>query len=101
MTDAEKLLGNDSPQLDVFYARPAETDLLSRKPGNFGSMMVCRTGSKGHNIYLVQHAKRIGLKWSPYDGVFNEAGQCLGNESEEDVFAALGLEWIAPERRER
>lgn len=88
-------------QLDLFFARPARRDLLAYEPGNFGSLLVCRTGSKEHNIFLVEHAKRMGLIWRPYAGVFNAAGECLAAESEEEIFQALDLPWIKPEDRER
>ena len=88
-------------QLDLFFARPASSDLLSSTPGNFGSLLVCRTGSKEHNIFLVEHAKRLGLIWKPYAGVFNAAGKCLAAESEEEIFQALDLAFVPPENRER
>lgn len=87
-------------QIDVFFARPRAADLLGSTPGNFGSLLVLRTGSKEHNIYLIEHAKRHGLEWKPQAGVFN-AGVCVASESEDGIFSALGLGWIAPEKRER
>jgi DNA polymerase (family 10) len=88
-------------QLDIFFARPASADLLDTTPGNFGSLLLCRTGSKEHNIFMVEHAKRMGLVWNPYRGVFDGAGKCLASESEEEIFKALDLPFIEPERRER
>jgi DNA polymerase/3'-5' exonuclease PolX len=88
-------------QLDIFFARPAYKDLLQTVPGNFGSLLVCRTGSKEHNIFMVEHAKRIGLVWKPYQGVFNGEGHCLAAEDEAGIFAALQLDYITPEKRER
>jgi len=88
-------------QLDLFFARPGLHDLLESVPGNFGSVFLCRTGSTGHNIFIVEHAKRIGLRWNPYRGVIDAAGKVLAGESEEEIFKALDLEFIPPERRER
>ncbi len=88
-------------QLDLFFARPAVKDLLQTVPGNFGTLLLCRTGSKEHNIWLVESAKRLGLTWSPYRGVLDADGYVIASESEEDVFKALGLEFIPPQRRER
>lgn len=87
-------------QLDIFFARPAARDLLTATPGNFGSLLLCRTGSKEHNIFLVEHAKRLGRVWQPYAGVF--AGEeCLAADDEGEIFTALDLEFIRPEDRER
>lgn len=88
-------------QLDIFFARPAVKDLLQTVPGNFGSLLLCRTGSKEHNIFMVEHAKRLGLVWRPYAGVFDGDGYCLAAESEPEIFKALDLEFVPPERRER
>jgi len=88
-------------QLDLFFAQPAARDLLSSTPCNFGSLFLCRTGSVAHNIFLVEHAKRMGLIWNPYYGVFDDAGKCLASETEAEIFAALDLPPIAAEMRER
>lgn len=88
-------------QVDIFFARPAISDLLQTVPGNFGTLLLCRTGSKEHNIYLVEHAKRLGLRWNPYRGVINEQQQVIASETEADVFQALQLPFIKPEERER
>ena len=88
-------------QIDIFVARPTERDLFQSKPGNFGSLLICRTGSKEHNIYLVETAKRAGLRWNPYYGVYDGHGHCIAAETEADIFRALGLDFIPPEKRER
>jgi DNA polymerase (family 10) len=88
-------------QLDLFFARPVIQDLLGSEPGNFGSLLLCRTGSKEHNIYLIEHAKRLGLIWQPYRGVIGTGGRVLASESEAEIFTALDLAFIPPEKRER
>lgn len=91
----------DGFQIDIFIARPAVKDLLQTVPGNWGTLLLCRTGSTAHNIFLVEHAKRLGLTWNPYKGVEDADGYVLASESELEIFQALGLEFIEPERRER
>jgi DNA polymerase (family 10) len=97
------ILTNDL-QVDVWIAQPESRDLLEVKPSNFGSLLLCRTGSTEHNIYLIDHAKRRGLIWNPYHGVFSPIGGksvCIASATEEEIFAALQLEFIPPEKRER
>lgn len=93
-------LGN-GVQVDLFMAQGSKRELFEERPGNFGSLLLCRTGSKEHNIYLIEHAKTLGLKWNPYYGVFDAKGKCLASETEEEIFAALGLGFVGPEGRER
>ena len=88
-------------QLDFFLARPDTRDLISHTPTNYGSLLLCRTGSAAHNIYLVEHAKTLGLRWNPYYGVYDGRGKCLASAEEADIFRALQLDFIPPEKRER
>jgi DNA polymerase (family X) len=88
-------------QLDIFFARPAHKDLFQTLPSNFGSLLLCRTGSKEHNIWIVNEARKVGCTWRPYQGLFNEDGYCVAAETEAEIFKALDMDPIAPERRER
>jgi DNA polymerase (family X) len=56
------------------------------------------TGSKAHNIRMRNLAIDRGLKLNEY-GLFR-GSQPVAGATEEEVFAALGLPWIAPELRE-
>ena len=87
-------------QIDIFFARPATQDLLYATPGNFGTLWLCRTGSKEHNIFLIEHAKSLGLTWNPYEGVKDSLGHVIASESEDDIFKALGLPFVRPPSRE-
>lgn len=101
----------DGTQLDLWIASREKRDLFGTTPTNFGSLLLCRTGSKEHNIWLVEQAKRRGLRWNPHHGVFGPWGWpevkesahtvLLASATEEEIFTALGLEFIEPERRER
>lgn len=87
-------------QLDLWLANPERKDLLQTYPTNFGSLLLCRTGSIKHNIYLVTEAEKQGLKWNPYHGVFR-GEECLASATEAEIFAALQLSFVPPDRRER
>jgi DNA polymerase (family X) len=93
--------GREGLQLDVWIARPRDADLISTTPSNWGSLLLCRTGSKEHNIFLLDRARDLGLRWNTYEGVYDRTGFCLACETEESIFAALKLDFIRPEKRER
>jgi DNA polymerase (family 10) len=58
------------------------------------------TGSKAHNIVVRDRAIQRGLKLNEY-GLFSlEDDSRVAGDSEEGIYEALGLEWIAPELRE-
>jgi len=90
-----------------------EVDLRILTEPSYGAGLVYFTGSKEHNIKLRKRALERGLRLSEY-GVFREegedqevsgerdprAGELIAGRSEEDVYAAVELPWIAPELRE-
>ena len=88
-------------QVDIFFARHATQDMFQRVPSNFGTLLLCRTGSKEHNIYLVEHAKTRGFTWHPYAGVKDAEGFVIASETEKEIFDMLALPFIAPANRER
>lgn len=65
---------------------------------SFGAALQYFTGSKEHGIRLRERARARGLKLSEY-GLFRGARRLAGRD-EQDIYAALGLKWIAPELRE-
>ena len=86
-------------QLDIFFARPAVPDLLDPRPPNFGSILLCRTGSKEHNIWLISQAKANGCAWLPYEGVMKN-GRIIAAETEQDSFKEIWINYVKPEHRE-
>jgi len=65
---------------------------------SFGAALHYFTGSKPHNIAIRKLGQERGLKINEY-GVFRGERRIAG-ETEESVFAAVGLPWIPPELRE-
>ena len=75
-------------------------DLKVVEPDQFGNVLQHFTGSKAHNVALREAAVRRGLHVSEYGILGDATGETLRCATEEEVYAALGLEWIAPELRE-
>jgi DNA polymerase/3'-5' exonuclease PolX len=78
-------------------------DIYRARPETWGIILLVRTGSKEHNINLCCLAQSKGLKLSAAEGVLKPFGghaSVLARETEEAVFAALGLSYIRPEDRE-
>jgi DNA polymerase (family 10) len=87
-------------QLDIYMAHEDQKDLFCvAKPCNWGSLLLCRTGSKEHNIKLVQRAAGLGYRWDPHNGVYNGDGTCIASATEEDIFQALESPYVNPEAR--
>jgi DNA polymerase (family 10) len=66
---------------------------------SWGAALLYFTGSKAHNIELRTIAIRKGLKLNEY-GLFKGEDKMVAGAKEEEVYSALGLDYIEPELRE-
>ena len=82
----------------VRLASGIDADLRVVEPASFGAALLYFSGSKAHNVALRRIAIAKGLKLNEY-GLFRGERRLAG-ETEEEVYAALGLPWIPPELRE-
>jgi len=84
-------------------AEGRSVDLRVVPPESYGAALQYFTGSQAHGVALRTRAQKMGLTVNEY-GVFKqrngETGKKVAGASEEDVYAAVGLEWIPPELRE-
>jgi DNA polymerase (family 10) len=77
-----------------------QVDLRVVAPESFGAALAYFTGSKQHNIRVREFGVKRGFRISEY-GVFRQkSGRRIAGATEEEVYAAVGLPWIAPELRE-
>jgi DNA polymerase (family 10) len=75
-----------------------QVDLRVVPQESFGAALQYFTGSKAHNIEIRRLGQQKKLKINEY-GVFR-GKQAVAGDTEESVYAAVGLPWIAPELRE-
>ena len=77
-----------------------KVELRIVEPDQFGNVLQHFTGAKAHNVALRESAVRRGLHVSEYGILDDATGETLRCATEEEVYAALGLDWIPPELRE-
>jgi len=82
-----------------FRDKDLPVDIYRATPENWGVLVLIRTGSKEHNVKLCKQAQALGLKLSASQGVLKN-GKVIASESEEEIFEALGLDYVPPEKRE-
>src|SRR5262249_17371269 len=96
----ERVLGHGDTKSSVLLRSGFQVDLRLVAPDSRGAALQYFTGSKSHNIQLRDRAMGRGLKLNEY-GLFRaEDNIRLDANSEEEIYEALGLEWIPPELRE-
>ncbi|MFP3950620.1 MAG: DNA polymerase/3'-5' exonuclease PolX [Candidatus Bathyarchaeia archaeon] len=84
----------------VILKNRVEVDLMIIEPETFGAALQYFTGSKAHNIKLRQIALDRRWKLSEYGLVERDDGKLIAGKTEEEIYDALGLEYIEPELRE-
>jgi DNA polymerase (family X) len=99
-----EVLGSGDTKTSVMLAGGMQVDLRVVPAAAFGAALLYFTGSKSHNVELRQRAQDRGWRLSEY-GLFEvdsagETGARVAGDSEDDVYAALGLAFVPPELRE-
>ena len=96
----ERVLGHGDTKSSVLIEGGFQADLRLVAADSRGAALQYFTGSKAHNIALRDRAIDQGFKLNEY-GLFRTADDVrVAGEREEDIYAALGLDWIPPELRE-
>ena len=96
--EVRKVLEQGETHCSVVLKSGLLVDLRLVPEESYGAALYYFTGSKAHNIAVRRLAQSQGLKINEY-GVFKGERRVAG-DTEESVFAAVGLPFIAPELRE-
>lgn len=87
-------------KISIRVGKAFQVDMRVVDQNQFGAALQYFTGSQAHNIHTRRLAKEKGLKINEY-GVFSQEDDSqIAGTTEEDVYASIGLPWIAPELRE-
>ena len=96
--EVRDVLAHGETKSSVRLQSGLQVDLRVVPQESYGAALLYFTGSKAHNVVLRQLAQQRGLKLNEY-GVFR-GDKPVAGETEESVYASLGLPWIPPELRE-
>ena len=96
--DVKRVVSQGPTRATVRLSGGLQVDLRAVEPDAYGSALQYFTGSQAHSIELRKIAQAKKFKLNEY-GVF-EGMRRVAGRTEEDVYAALGLDWIPPELRE-
>ena len=97
-----EVIGRGETKMSVRLSGGVQVDLRVVPGESFGAALQYFTGSKDHNVVVRGLAKQRGLKVNEW-GVFRVDGEeetYVAGETEEEVYAALGLPCFPPELRE-
>jgi DNA polymerase (family X) len=77
-----------------------QVDVRTLAPESFGAAMQYFTGSKAHNVSLRQRALKMGYTLNEYSLARLDNQQVVASKTEQEIYAALKLDYIPPEIRE-
>lgn len=77
-----------------------QVDVRLLPEGSYGAALQYFSGSKMHNVTVRQRALKRGYTLSEYALARIQDGSFVAGATEEEIYAALGLDWIPPELRE-
>jgi DNA polymerase (family X) len=101
LDEIDRVIGSGETKTSVVTRDGLQIDLRVVPPGSFGAAMVYFTGSKAHNIRLRQRA--LDRDWTLNEYALahhDDPAEVVAAATEEAIYAALGLPFIAPELRE-
>jgi DNA polymerase (family 10) len=100
LPQAAEVLEAGTTKAVIRHREGIQVDVRVVAPECFGAALAYFTGSKQHNIRIRERGVKRGLRISEY-GVFREkSGRRIAGATEEEVYRAVDLPWIAPELRE-
>ena len=101
--NVERILAQGDTKSSVIVERGLQIDLRVVPAAAWGAALLYFTGSKEHNVRLRGFALRKKLLLNEY-GLYRvgeeKTGAPVASRTEEDIYAALGMDWIPPELRE-
>ena len=101
--NVERILAHGDTKSSVIVERGLQIDLRVVPAASWGAALLYFTGSKEHNVRLRGFALRKKLLLNEY-GLYRvgeeKDGTPVASRTEEEIYAALGMNWIPPELRE-
>ncbi|MEU4538069.1 DNA polymerase/3'-5' exonuclease PolX [Streptosporangium sp. NPDC023825] len=93
-----EVVASGEKKTSIRTAQGVQVDLRLIPAESWGAAMMYFTGSKEHTVHLREIIVKKGWKLSEY-GLF-DGDRVIAAATEEEVFGALGMEWIPPTLRE-
>jgi DNA polymerase (family 10) len=100
LSGVKRVLAKGTTKSSIILHEGLQVDLRVVEPAAFGAALLYFTGSKTHNIALRRIAQKRNWKLNEYGLSDNETNEVIARKTEEEIYQALGMQWIPPELRE-
>ena len=87
-------------KVSFHLANGLQVDVRLLPTASYGAALQYFTGSKAHNVALRQRALKMGYTLSEWALARLDDDSTVAAATEEEIYTALGMDWIPPELRE-
>ena len=94
------LIAKGENKVSFHLTNGLQVDVRLLPSASYGAALQYFTGSKAHNVALRQRALKMGYTLSEWALARLDDDSTVAAATEEEIYAALGLDWIPPELRE-
>ena len=94
------IIARGENKISFYLANSLQVDVRLLPSESYGAALQYFTGSKAHNVALRQRALKMGLTLSEWSLARLDDESVVAAATEEEIYKALGMEWMPPELRE-
>lgn len=94
------IIAKGENKISFHVGQGLQVDVRLLPSESYGAALQYFTGSKAHNVSLRQRALKMGYTLSEWALARLGDGSVVAAETEEEIYAALGMDWMPPEMRE-
>src|ERR1700728_4009873 len=96
----QSMIAKGENKVSFYLANSLQVDVRLLPSESYGAALQYFTGSKAHNVSLRQRALKMGYTLSEWSLARLDDGSTVAAATEEEIYAALGMDWMPPEMRE-
>jgi DNA polymerase (family 10) len=94
------LIAKGENKVSFHLEQGMQVDVRLLPAASYGAALQYFTGSKAHNVTLRQRALKMGYTLSEWALARLDDGSTVAAATEEEIYSALGMDWMPPEMRE-
>ncbi|MFZ0742824.1 MAG: DNA polymerase/3'-5' exonuclease PolX [Terracidiphilus sp.] len=94
------MIAKGENKVSFYLANSLQVDVRLLPSASYGAALQYFTGSKAHNVSLRQRALKMGYTLSEWALARLDDNSTVAAATEEEIYAALGMDWMPPEMRE-
>jgi DNA polymerase (family X) len=96
----QSIIAKGDNKVSFYLSNALQVDVRLLPSESYGAALQYFTGSKAHNVSLRQRALKMGYTLSEWSLARLDDNSVVAAATEEEIYAALGMDWMPAELRE-